>query len=267
MQHTSSPPTRPADPGHPVDPEALRSEVRVKYAELATNPGGRYHFHTGRPLAVKLGYPAVVASLPDSAVASFAGVDNPFAAGDITHGSRVLDLGSGGGLDCFIAARLVGAAGAVIGVDMTPEMLQRARREAARLRLGNVEFREGILERLPVADGWADVVISNGVLNLVADKELALREAFRALRPGGVLQFADIAVGRSVSEAARCDIELWTDCIAGGLSVDQWCETITAAGFDGVSVGLPTDSFGGAAGERRARDYRVFGHTFRAVKP
>lgn len=268
MQHTSSPPTtRQADPGHQVDPEALRSEVRVKYAELAANPGGRYHFHTGRPLAEKLGYPAIVDSLPDAAVASFAGVDNPFAAGDITEGSRVLDLGSGGGLDCFIAARLVGATGAVIGVDMTPEMLQRARQQASRLRLDNVEFREGILEQLPVADGWADVVISNGVLNLVADKERALREAFRALRPGGVLQFADIAVGKSVPESARCDIELWTDCIAGGLSVDQWCETITAAGFDTVSVGLPTDSFGGAAGERRARAYRVFGHTFRAVKP
>ncbi len=152
-------------------------------------------------------------------MASFAGVDNPFAAGRMPVGGRVLDLGSGGGLDCFVAAEMVGPTGQVIGVDMTPEMLERSRREAARLGLRNVEFRAGILEQLPVPDGWADVVISNGVLNLVADKVRVLREALRALRPGGVIQFADIAVGRSVSDAARCDIELWTDCIAGGLSV------------------------------------------------
>ena len=126
---------------------------------------------------------------------------------------------------------------------MTPEMLDRSRREASRLGLRNVEFRAGILEQLPVDDDWADVVISNGVLNLVADKVLVLREALRALRPGGVIQFADIAVGKSVPAAARCDIELWTDCIAGGLSLDEWTDAIAAAGFDSVAVGFPTDSF------------------------
>jgi SAM-dependent methyltransferase len=129
-----------------------------------------------------------------------------------------------------------------------------------------VEFREGILERLPIEDQWADVVISNGVLNLVADKMLVLREAFRVLRPGGALQFADIAISGQVPAAARCDIELWTDCIAGGMSVDEWTDAIVAAGFSSVAVGLPTDSFGGAAGESRAREYGVFGHTFQAVK-
>jgi SAM-dependent methyltransferase len=250
-----------------VDPEALRAEVRVKYAEVALNPDGAFHFHTGRPLAAKLGYPtSITSALTDSAVASFAGVDNPFAVRQIPVGSHVLDLGSGGGFDCFVAAALVGTSGKVIGVDMTPEMLERARRAAADLGLRNVEFRAGLLERLPVEDGWADVVISNGVLNLVADKVLALREAFRVLRPGGVLQFADIAVSGKVPEAARCDVELWTDCIAGGLSVDEWIEAIVAAGFGSVAVGLPTDSFGGAAGESRARQYGVFGHTFQAVK-
>jgi len=252
---------------HAVDPEALRAEIRVKYAEVARNPDGPFHFHTGRPLAAKLGYPtSICESLPDSAVASFAGVDNPFAVRQIPVGSHVLDLGSGGGFDCFVAAGLVGATGKVIGVDMTPEMLDRASREAAALGLRNVEFRAGILERLPIDDQWADVVISNGVLNLVADKVLALEEAYRVLRPGGVLQFADIAVGGKVPEAARCDIELWTDCIAGGLSVDEWTDAIAAAGFGSVAVGLPTDSFGGAAGESRARHYGVFGHTFQAVK-
>jgi SAM-dependent methyltransferase len=251
-----------------VDPEALRAEVRAKYAEVATNPDGKFHFHTGRPLATMLGYPAYICdALPDSAMASFAGVDNPFAAGPIPLGSRVVDLGSGGGFDCFVAAELVGPTGSVIGVDMTPEMLDRARREAALLGLGNVEFRTGILEQLPVDDGWADVVIANGVLNLVADKVHALQEARRVLRSGGILQFADIAVGREVPHAARCDIELWTDCIAGGLSIAEWTDVIAAAGFVEVAVGIPTDTFGGAAGERRARRYSVTGHTFRAVAP
>ncbi len=251
-----------------VDPEALRAAVRTKYAEVATNPDGKFHFHTGRALANMLGYPKPICdTLPDSAMASFAGVDNPFAAGPIPPGSRVVDLGSGGGFDCFVAAALVGPTGSVIGVDMTPEMLDRARREAALLGLGNVEFRSGILEQLPVDDGWADVVIANGVLNLVADKVHALREARRVLRPGGILQFADIAVGRDVPHAARCDIELWTDCIAGGLSIDEWTDTIAAAGFVEVAIGLPTDTFGGAAGETRARKYAVTGHTFRAVAP
>ena len=251
-----------------VDPEALRAEIRVKYAEVANNPDGAFHFHTGRPLAAKLGYPAAILSaLPDSAIASFAGVDNPFTAGRIPVGGNVVDLGSGGGFDCLVAADLVGPTGKVIGVDMTPEMLERSRREAAKLGLRNVEFRAGILEQLPVDDEWADVVIANGVLNLVADKVQVLQEALRVLRPGGVIQFADIAIGQSLPEAARCDIELWTDCIAGGLSIDEWAEAIMAAGFRSVAVGLPTDSFGGAAGEPRARAYAVFGHTFRAVKP
>jgi arsenite methyltransferase len=268
--HTSSTPTAPApDAGHGgVDPDALRAEIRLKYAEVATNPDGAFHFHTGRPLATRLGYPtSILTSLPDSAIASFAGVDNPFKAAHIPVGARVLDLGSGGGFDAFVAAELVGPTGEIVGVDMTTEMLDRARREASRLGLRNVEFRAGILEQLPVDDDWADVVISNGVLNLIADKVLVLREAFRVLRPGGVIQFADIAVGRSVSAAARCDIELWTDCIAGGLSLDEWTDAITAAGFDFVAVGVPTDTFAGAAGETRAAKYRVFGHTFRAVKP
>ncbi len=251
-----------------VDPHALRAEIRTKYAEVAVNPDGAFHFHTGRPLATKLGYPAQICdALPDSAIASFAGVENPFSAGPIVPGSQVVDLGSGGGFDCFVASALVGPTGAVIGIDMTPEMLERSRREAAGLGLGNVAFRSGILEDLPLDDGWADVVIANGVLNLVADKVRALREAWRVLRPGGVLQFADIAVGREVPHAARCDIELWTDCIAGGRSIDEWTQAIAEAGFVDIAVGLPTDSFGGAPGETRARQFDVAGHTFRAVKP
>ncbi|MCD9623704.1 methyltransferase domain-containing protein [Rhabdothermincola salaria] len=248
-----------------VDPEALRAEVRTKYTDVATDPGAGYHFHTGRPLAERLGYPTdLLAELPDDAVASFAGVGNPFSAAPLPEGANVVDLGSGGGFDCVVAAHVVGRQGHVIGVDMTEAMLERARRVASTLGLDTIDYRAGILEDLPVPDGWADVVISNGVLNLVADKARVFGEARRVLRPGGVLQFADIAVGRDVPDEARSDIGLWTDCIAGGRSVDEWCAAIEEAGFTGLSVGMAVDTFGGAPGEERARSFDVYSHTFRA---
>lgn len=251
-----------------VDPEVLRSEVRTKYRDVALRPEQGFHFHTGRPLAERLGYPRdVLARLPDEAVASFAGVDNPFAPAPIPEGSHVVDLGSGAGFDCLVAGALVGPDGHVVGVDMTPEMLDRARRIATTLGVGNVEYREGLLEELPVEDGWADVVISNGVLNLVADKATVFAEARRVLRPGGWLQIADIAADGHVPDAARSDIGLWTDCIAGSRSVEDWCRLIEDAGFADLSVGLPTDTFGGAPGERNARRFGVHGHTFRARRP
>ncbi|MFZ6004284.1 MAG: methyltransferase domain-containing protein [Actinomycetota bacterium] len=252
----------------PVDPEALRADVREKYREVALQPHGQFHFHTGRPLARLLGYDdAVVDALPDRAVESFAGVGNPFSLRPLQRGERVVDLGSGGGFDCFVAAQAVGETGQVIGVDMTPEMLQKARATAAQLGLDNVEFREGILEELPVEDGWADVVISNGVINLCADKAAVFTQAFRALRPGGVLQFADIANGKPVPEAAVCEIDLWTGCIAGGLPTDDWEAVIEGAGFTDLSVGMPVDAFGGSAGEPNARAYDVSAHVFLARRP
>jgi len=195
----------------PVDPEILRKEVREKYREVALNPQGDFHFHTGRPLAERLGYePGEVGSLPDAAVESFAGVANPFLLHRLEPGARVVDVGSGGGFDSFIASQQVGPSGRVIGVDMTDEMLDRARSTATLLKAANVEFRKGLAEELPVETGWADVVISNGVINLCADKRAALDEIFRVLRPGGRLQFADIANGKPVPEAALRNVDLWT---------------------------------------------------------
>jgi len=194
-----------------VDSVALREEVRDKYRAVADAPHAGYHFHTGRPLAKRLGYDkSLVDALPDRAVESFAGVGNPFSLRALRAGERVVDIGSGAGFDSFVAAGPVGAEGRVVGVDMTPEMLRKSRETAAQLGYANVEFREGLAEQLPVDDGWADVVISNGVINLCADKRAVFTEIHRVLRPGGVLQFADIANGRAVPPEALRDIDLWT---------------------------------------------------------
>jgi arsenite methyltransferase len=194
-----------------VDVDALRDQVREKYREVADDPHRSFHFHTGRPLAARLGYDdAAVDALPDRAVESFAGVGNPFSLRTLGLGERVVDVGSGAGFDTFIAAGQVGPTGRVVGVDMTPEMLAKSRDTTAQLGLDHVEIREGLAERLPVDDGWADAVISNGVINLCADKRAVFEEIWRVLHPGGWLQFADIANGRPVPPEALRDIDLWT---------------------------------------------------------
>jgi SAM-dependent methyltransferase len=194
-----------------VDADALREEVKNKYREVAIDPDGDFHFHTGRYLAARLGYDAaVVDALPDAAVESFAGVANPFSLGALDAGARVVDAGSGGGFDSFIAAGQVGPEGRVVGIDMTEEMLAKLRATADHMGLGHVEFRDGLLEDMPVADGWADVVISNGVINLCSDKRGVFAEIMRVLKPGGRLQFADIANGQPVPEEAILNIDLWT---------------------------------------------------------
>lgn len=194
-----------------VDVGTLREQVREKYREVAVEPNAEYHFHTGRPLALKLAYdPTIVDALPERAVESFAGVGNPFSLRTIRAGERVVDVGSGAGFDSFVAAAQVGTDGHVVGIDMTPEMLAKSRGTASQLGYAHVEFREGFAESLPVDEGWADVVISNGVINLCADKLAVFNEIRRVLRPGGTLQFADIANGRPVPPEALRDIDLWT---------------------------------------------------------
>jgi arsenite methyltransferase len=198
--------------GLPVDAVALREDVKSKYRDVAVNPQGSFHFHTGRPLARRLGYDErIVVRMPESAIEAFAGVGNPFSQGALKPGEQVIDLGSGGGFDCFVAAEQVGPEGRVVGVDMTEEMLSRSRAAATAMGLGNVEFRRGIIEDLPIEDGWADVVISNGVINLCADKRRVFNEIVRVLKPGGRLQFADIANGKEVPAGALRNIDLWTD--------------------------------------------------------
>jgi arsenite methyltransferase len=194
-----------------IDREQLRANVRAKYTEVAECPEQGFHFHTGRPLAAMLGYPdAWLDALPAGAVAAFAGMGNPFEFGPLQPGERVLDIGCGAGIDSLIAARMVGSAGSVLGVDMTPAMLAKAARNAADAGLTNAEFRQGFMEELPAPDGSVDVVISNGVINLTTDKLAVMREVWRVLRPGGRFQIADIHVNTPVSPDARDDIALWS---------------------------------------------------------
>lgn len=208
---TSSPGASPGACPVNLDVARLRRAIQDEYAEVATDPAAGFHFHTGRPLATLLGYdPADVDPLPDAAVESFAGVGNPWRWGRLRPGETVVEVGSGAGLDAIIAARQVGQAGHVFGVDMTPAMLDKALANAARAGVTNVEFREGLAEALPVPDDFADVIISNGVINLCPDKDAVYRELLRVLKPGGRLQLADIVVKRAVPQDAREDIDLWT---------------------------------------------------------
>lgn len=195
----------------PVDPGRLRGEVRIKYDEVAADPNREYHFFTGRRAAEHVGYPSdLIDGLPGTSLDAFAGVANPFHWGLPAPGDRVVDVGSGAGTDSLIAAGAVAPHGEVIGLDMTDSMLERARAGAKSIGLSNVDFAEGLAEDLPLPDDWADVVISNGVMNLIPDKVGALREMHRVLKPGGRLQLADIYVERPVPEGARADIDLWT---------------------------------------------------------
>ena len=189
----------------------LREAIREEYEAVAANPEQGFHFHTGRPLTYILGYdPAWLENVPETAIESFAGTGNPFSMGELQPGEQVVDIGSGAGIDSLIAANMVGEKGHVIGVDMTPAMLARARKAQAESGLQNVSFREGYGEDLPVADGWADVIISNGVMNLFPDKVAALAEMVRVLKPDGRLQIADILVGKPVPTGAKQNIDLWT---------------------------------------------------------
>ncbi len=194
-----------------VDTETLRKAIQDEYKEVAADPHKGFHFHTGRALTKIVGYEDEwLEGVSESAIESFAGTGNPFSMGEPAAGERVVDIGSGGGIDSLIAARMVGPEGEVVGIDMTPAMLEKSRTAAAESGIDNVEFREAYMEELPVENGWADVVISNGVLNLTPDKQKTLAEMFRVLRPGGRLQIGDILVTREVSTEAKQRIDLWT---------------------------------------------------------
>lgn len=194
-----------------LDLESLRAAIHEEYELVAREPKHGFHFHTGRRLAGLLGYADKwLNPIPEGSIESFAGTGNPFSLGVLRPGEKVVDVGSGAGLDSLIAAHMVAPEGRVVGVDMTPAMLEKASRAAAEAGIGSVEFRLGYAEALPIEDGWADVVISNGVFNLVPEKSAALGEMARVLKPGGRLQIGDILVQKAVPESAKRKIDLWT---------------------------------------------------------
>jgi arsenite methyltransferase len=213
-----------------VDTQELEAKVKDMYRHVAERPEGRYHFELGRPLAEQLGYPPdVLDRVPDGACESFAGVGYFFDLADLAEGERVIDLGSGSGMDVFFAAEQVGPSGAVAGVDFTAEQLAKARGIASEFGYPQVDFREGRIEELPVEPESFDCVISNGVINLAPDKGAVFAEAFRVLRPGGRLAIADIVSEQQMKESIVCDADLWASCIGGAAQVDSYREAIEGA--------------------------------------
>ncbi len=216
-----------------VDVDELRDKVKVMYRAVAEAPQGEFHFEMGYDLAKRLGYPAdQLDDVPGEAVESFAGVGNHLGLASIAPGERVVDLGSGSGMDVFLAARHAGAEGEVVGVDMTEEQLAKSRRVADQDGYTNVRFEHGYIEQAPVGDGSADVVISNGVINLCDDKTAVFREIARALKPGGRMAISDIVTERQLTEAIVCDVNLWASCIGGAMQEDDYRGAVEDVGLE-----------------------------------
>jgi SAM-dependent methyltransferase len=215
-----------------LDTAALEDKVKAMYRAVALQPEGNFHFEIGRALAERLGYEArALDAVPQDAIRSFAGVGHYFDLAALRPGETVVDLGSGSGMDTFLAARAVGASGRVIGIDMTPEQLDKARRLAAEGAFTNVEFRQGHIERTGLEAASCDAVISNGVINLAPDKAAVFREAARLLKPGGRLALADIVTEAQLPEGITCDATLWAACIGGAMQIDAYVAAIEAAGL------------------------------------
>jgi arsenite methyltransferase len=232
MTHTSPSELPQADASTLVDRAVLEQQVREVYRGVARDPGAPRHFETGSRLAVRLGYPkSLLASVPEAALASFAGVGYHFDLARLGAGERVLDLGSGSGTDAFVARSGVGDTGHVVGVDFTDVQVERARRLAEDHGHGNVQFVEASIDELPFDDGSFDVVISNGVINLSPVKDRVFAEAARVLRPGGRLALADIVSATPLKEATRRNTELWAACIGGAIPSTAYLDALAAAGF------------------------------------
>jgi SAM-dependent methyltransferase len=215
-----------------LDVMALETKVKAMYRAVALDPEGDFHFEMGRTMAERLGYsPAELDVIPAEAIASFAGVGHFFDLARLQTGEHVVDLGSGSGMDTFVAALKTGPTGRVIGVDMTDEQLAKAERLRETAGVGHVVYRKGYIERTGLPDASADLVISNGVFNLAPDKAAVFREAARLLKSGGRLALADIVTEKPLSEGITCDATLWAACIGGAMQVDDYVAAIRAAGL------------------------------------
>ena len=220
-----------------LDVEKLEREVKAVYRDVAQEPDEEFHFEMGRPLAERLGYPADdLDRVPDAAIDSFAGVGYHFDLANIQEGSAVLDLGSGSGMDVFVAALHIGESGRVVGLDMTDDQLAKARRLRDEAGMEHVSFEQGYIEDLPFDDETFDVVVSNGVINLSAEKDRVFEEVRRVLRPGGRLALSDIISEQRLSESIKGDADLWAACIGGAEQVDDYTSLIEARGFEITDV-------------------------------
>jgi arsenite methyltransferase len=251
-----------------VDTDLLETKVKHMYRLVAEDPHGGYHFEMGSALAQRLGYPReALVTVPVGALESFAGVGFFFDLADLRTGERVVDLGSGSGTDAFVAAALVGAGGQVVGVDFTAEQLAKARRLAGDAGIGNVAFREGRIEQLPVEDTSVDCVISNGVVNLAPDKRRVFAEAARVLRPGGRLAIADIVTERQLQESIVCDADLWASCIGGAAQEDDYRAAVEGAGLRVTHVRPNPYQFLSEQARNASVRYGVRSISLLAVKP
>jgi arsenite methyltransferase len=251
-----------------VDVEALEAKVKRMYRLVAEQPHAVYHFEMGRALAERLGYePDLLDAVPAEAVESFAGVGYVFGLAQLIVGERVIDLGSGSGMDACCAAHLVGPGGWVVGVDFTPQQLDRARRLAGSGGLKNIEFREGRIEQIPAGDETFDCVISNGVVNLSPDKERVFAEAARVLRPGGRLAIADIVTERQLKNSIVADAELWAACIGGAAQQDAYQHAIESSGLVVTAMWRNPYEFVSERARDASSRYGVKSISLLAVKP
>ncbi len=251
----------------PVDTEELEAKVKDMYRHVAQQPHGNYHFELGRGLAERLGYPSeLLDQIPDAAIESFAGVGYFFDLADLGEGQSVVDLGSGSGMDVFFAAQQVGDGGRVVGIDFTAEQLSKSRRLAEEAGIGQVEFREGRIEKLPADDDSFDCVISNGVINLAPEKEPVFQEAARVLRRGGRLAIADIVSEQQLKESIVCDVNLWASCIGGAAQEDAYRAAIEGAGLRIEEMRQNPYEFISDQAQNASAKYGVKSVSLRAVK-
>ncbi|MGH2984593.1 MAG: methyltransferase domain-containing protein [Solirubrobacterales bacterium] len=251
-----------------VDTQELEAKVKDMYRHVANEPEGKYHFELGRPLAERLGYPVdILDRIPTHAIESFAGVGYFFDLADLKEGESVVDLGSGSGMDVFFAAERVGPSGRVVGIDFTPEQLEKARKIADEGGYAQVELREGRIEDLPVEDASCNCVISNGVINLAPEKERVFAEAARVLKPGGRLAIADIVSESQLKESIVCDADLWASCIGGAAQEDAYRIAIESAGLRLEQLRENPYRFISERAQNASEKYGVKSVSVLAVKP
>lgn len=245
----------------------LRIAIREEYSQVAQNPQKGFHFISGRPLARLLDYgPFLLNGIPEGAIESFAGVGNPFAINTIFDGEKILDIGSGAGIDSLIASKMVGSAGEVTGIDMTAEMVAKARENARKMGSDHVKFMLGFAESLPFDDNSVDVVISNGAINLSPDKPSVFAEMYRVLKYGGRIQIADVILKRPVSERSKSFPQLWANCVAGGILMEEYEELLQRSGFSYIQFGNSYDVFREAPVSSWAASYEAMGYNISAYK-